>query len=140
LPEALHQPTIEAGRVLYRAAQARGQKRAVMLEAVGRAVGTYPTKDHVAIAGRVEHWLCWGNGRGKPCSDVVSRFRNFLDDAPDVRLPDGSPLVETHLPPGVASLHGGRMTNVDRVEAQAQALRAAHAAATADSSDTIGST
>jgi hypothetical protein len=93
LPEHLHDAAIAAGRVLYRTATARGQHRVVLLEAVGRAVSQRPTKDHVAVAEKVEHWLCWGKGQTKPCDDVVLRFRNFLVDAEDVRLPDGSPLA-----------------------------------------------
>ncbi len=93
LPEYLHDAAIAAGRVLYRTATARGQHRVVLLEAVGRAVSQRPTKDHVAVAEKVEHWLCWGKGQTKPCDDVVLRFRNFLVDAEDVRLPDGSPLA-----------------------------------------------
>ncbi len=78
--------------MLYRAAKARGQKKVVMLEAVGRAVGQRPTKDHVAVAEAVEHWLCWGNGQNARCADIVARFRTFLSDAPDVRIPSSSPL------------------------------------------------
>jgi hypothetical protein len=93
LPEYLHEPAITAARVLYRTAQRRGQKRPVLLEAVGRVVAQRPTKDHVDTAERIEFWLCWGKGQNKPCADVVQRFRDWLGDAPDIRLPNGSPLT-----------------------------------------------
>ncbi len=94
LPNHLHETATTAARVLYRAAQRRGQASVVLLEAVGRAVAQKPTKDHVEVAERIEHWLCWGNGKSKPCGDIVQRFRNWLKDSPDVRLPNGSPLLE----------------------------------------------
>lgn len=109
LPEGLHETTLAAGRVLYRAAKARGQKRAVMLEAVGRAVGQQPTKDHVAVAEKIEHWLCWGNGQKSPCKDIVGRFRDWLPDSADVRLPDGSPLADPA--PRAANVHPIRQSN-----------------------------
>ena len=125
LPTYLHEAAITAGRVLHRAAKARGQKRVVMLEAVGRAVGQRPTKDHVAIAEAVEHWLCWGNGQKAPCADIVARFRSFMADAPDVRLPNGSPLAQSPSSAGnVHPIHGRRMSSAEQVEAQIQALRA----------------
>jgi len=108
LPEHLHDAAIAAGRVLYRAAKAKGQTRPVMLEAVGRAVGQTATKDHLEVAGAVEHWLCWGNGQKVRCADVVARFRQFLADAPDVRLPSGSPLGE---PVTAANVHPIRQSN-----------------------------
>ena len=114
LPEHLHDAAIAAGRVLYRTATARGQHRVVLLEAVGRAVSQRPTKDHVAVAEKVEHWLCWGKGQTKPCDDVVLRFRNFLVDAEDVRLPDGSPLsVPAERGPNVHPIRQGQARNAN---------------------------
>ena len=105
LPVELHEVAKQAGRVLHRAAVARGQQRVVLLEAVGRAVGSHPTKDHVAVAERIEHWVCWGNGQGKPCRDIVARFRDWLGDSPDVRLPNGAAIAAPGaLPAGVSRL------------------------------------
>lgn len=69
--------------ILRRTAEARGSKP-VTLVAVARAIESHPKKDHRAIAGDLEHWLVHGNGVKRPAKDVVSRFRNFLSDAPDV--------------------------------------------------------
>jgi hypothetical protein len=89
LPEDLN-PQLEAAvrssfSILQRTAEARGAK-AVSLLAVARAVEGYPGKDHVAVAGSVEHWLIHGNGSRRPARDVVQRFRNFLADSPDAEV------------------------------------------------------
>lgn len=69
--------------ILQRTAEARGAKPVTLL-AVARAIESYPRKDHVAVAGNVEHWLVHGTGAKQKPKDVVSRFRNFLDSSEDV--------------------------------------------------------
>ncbi len=74
--------------ILQRTAEARGAKPVTLL-AVARAVESYPRRDHVAVAGNVEHWLVHGTGAKQKPKDVVARFRNFLDSSEDVAV--GSP-------------------------------------------------
>lgn len=72
--------------ILQRTAEARGSNPVTLL-AVARAVETFPRKDHVTVAGELEHWTVHGNGARKQAKDIVARFRNFLDGAPDVLRP-----------------------------------------------------
>lgn len=86
LPEGFDPRLAEAARcclpVLQRTAEARSAQPVTLL-AVARAVESYPRKDHAAVAGDVEHWTVHGNGAKRQAKDIVSRFRNFLDDSPD---------------------------------------------------------
>lgn len=76
--------------ILQRTAEARSAKPVHLLP-VARAVEQHPSKDHVAVAGSVEHWLVHGNGSKRPAKDIVARFRNFLADSPDAEVqPKGS--------------------------------------------------
>lgn len=68
--------------ILKRTAEAKGAKPVTLL-AVARAVESYPRKDHVAVAGALEHWCCHGNGANRPAKDIVARFRHFLANEPD---------------------------------------------------------
>lgn len=68
--------------ILQRTAEARGAKP-VFLLAVARAIESYPAKDHAVVAGKVEHWTVHGNGAKRQAKDIVSRFRNFLEDSAD---------------------------------------------------------
>lgn len=90
LPEGLDPRLAKAARsclpILQRTAEARGANP-VTLAAVARAVETYPRKDHVVVAGELEHWVVFGNGAKRPAKDIVGRFRNFLDGAADVARP-----------------------------------------------------
>jgi hypothetical protein len=71
--------------ILQRTAEARGAKPVTLL-AVARAVESYPQRDHVAVAGNVEHWLVHGIGAKQKPKDIVARFRNFLDSSEDVAV------------------------------------------------------
>lgn len=72
--------------ILQRTAEARGGKPVALL-AVYRAIEQFARKDHVRVAGEVEHWLLHGNGARASAKDIVSRFRNFLDGSPDLMRP-----------------------------------------------------
>lgn len=114
LPGDLLEPALAAGRILKAVAIRRGQARAVTRAAVGHAVLTFPDRDHVKVARDVEFWLEHGKGARRPCGDVVSRFRNFLDHS-DPR--PGPPL------PGAPRSAAESSTGSSRLRAMAAELR-----------------
>jgi hypothetical protein len=75
--------------ILRRTAEARGAQPVTLL-AVSRAIESFPHKDHAVVAGEVEHWVVHGNGAKRQAKDIVARFRNFLDGAPDQIRSSGS--------------------------------------------------
>lgn len=81
LPDELHAVAVAAGKILKRTAQQRGQAREVTRAAVGHAVLTFADRDHVKVARDVEAWLLHGRGARKSCSDIVARYRSFLDSS-----------------------------------------------------------
>lgn len=89
LPADFDPQLAEAARrclpILHRTAEARSAKPVHLLP-VARAIEQHPVKDHVAVAGSVEHWLVHGNGAKRPAKDIVVRFRNFLSDSPDAEV------------------------------------------------------
>lgn len=95
MPVELTDVAIAAGKVLKRAALARGQGLEVTRRAVGHAVLTYPDRDHLKRALDLENWLTnTPRGRRAPCKDVVQRWRHFLDDSdPMPRTPAGMPIT-----------------------------------------------
>jgi hypothetical protein len=99
LSDDLHDVAVEAGKILKRTALERGQKRVVTRAAVGRAVATFPDRDHVQVARDVEAWLLDGAGAARPCSDVVQRFRRFLSTSQPMAGPATLPRGVTQLRP-----------------------------------------
>ena len=75
--------------ILQRTAEARGAKAVAILPLL-RAVEQFPKRDHVAVAGNVEHWLLHGNGAKVSAKDVVGRYRRFLESSEDVIKPVSS--------------------------------------------------
>ena len=73
--------------VLDRVVAAKGGTVAPTLRAVGRVVGQFPRRDHIAEAEKLEHWLVDGNGRNQPNKDIVARYRAWLGNATDVLHP-----------------------------------------------------
>jgi len=76
--------------ILQRTAEARGAKEVAILPLL-RAVEQFPKRDHVAVAGNVEHWLLHGNGAKVSAKDIVGRYRRFLESSEDVIKPVSSP-------------------------------------------------
>lgn len=91
LPAELHTVAVTAGKILKKAALARGQRREVTRAAVGHAVLTHPDRDHVKVAREVEGWILHGKGAGRSCSDIVARYRNFLANADPIAGPPVAP-------------------------------------------------
>lgn len=111
LDPSLHEVAIAAGKILKATALRRGQKKEVTRAAVGHAVLSYPDRDHVNVARRVEAWLLYEKGARKPCSDIVARFRNFLDNS--------EPMAGPPLPAGVSPIRprGGKPNASDLLNA-----------------------
>lgn len=111
LDPSLHEVAIAAGKILKATALRREQKKAVTRAAVGHAVLSYPDRDHVNVARRVEAWLLYEKGARKPCSDIVARFRNFLDNS--------EPMAGPPLPAGVSPIRprGGKPNASDLLNA-----------------------
>lgn len=91
--------------ILQRTAEARSAKPVTLL-AVARAIESYPKKDHFAVAGNVEHWLCHGNGAKQKPKDIVARFRNFLDSSEDVAVASPSSTNGRRTDPALAKIIG----------------------------------
>lgn len=137
LPEHLQTIALAVGRLLKKTALQRGQRKPVTRAAVGHALLTFPDHDHVKVAREVEHWLLHGRGVRKPCADIVTRYRKFLDNS--------DPAAGPPLPAGVTPMHGPRpggggrrLSNAEQVDANIAALEAAEARLSAEASDTFG--
>jgi hypothetical protein len=71
---------------LGRIADARGAPRPARA-AIARAMVVRQAKGAATmlrVAERLEHWLTFGNGQRASCRDVVARWRDWLDQEPDV--------------------------------------------------------
>lgn len=126
LPDELHDVAIAAGRILKGAALERGQSRPVTRAAVGHAVLTFADRDHVVVARNVENWILHGKGRTQSCSDIVARYRRFLDGS-DPRPGPPLPPSSHGAPNGAANASTGPATMqamAERLRAEAAEIRA----------------
>lgn len=82
LPAELHAVAGQVLEVLDRIAKARGASIVPTLAAVGRAIGAYRQRDHLAVALELEHWMVHGDGQRYSARDVVARYRNQLARKP----------------------------------------------------------
>lgn len=77
LAVALHSTADAVVVILQRVAAAMGAK-VVTRAAVGRALVSFPGRDHVEVASDVEHYWVFGQGAGKKRHDAVLTYRNRL--------------------------------------------------------------
>lgn len=82
LPEEMHDRVVSVLTVLQRVQRERGGNLPTV-RGVGLAIAAYPNRDHVAVAGELEHWSTAGNGARKPQKDWARLFRTFLERAPE---------------------------------------------------------
>jgi hypothetical protein len=87
LDPQLQTPAGETKRVLDRVFHAKGGTVPPTLAAVGRAVASFPRRDHVGEAEKLEHWLVHGSGRRQANKDVVARYRTWLERADEQTPP-----------------------------------------------------
>lgn len=87
LPADLIPVVAEVKAILERVVFTKGGTVVPSLRSVGRIVGRFPRRDHVAEAEKLEHWLLEGNGRNQANKDVVARYRTWLGNAADSIAP-----------------------------------------------------
>ena len=80
-PEALA-PTVGAVRDVLCRVQAERGGHVPTLRGVALAVRRCPDRDHVQVAGELEHWATVGNGRNRPVKDWPRQYSAFLDRSP----------------------------------------------------------
>jgi hypothetical protein len=88
-PPSLVRAVHQALDVLRRVHSERGGHRPP-LRGVALAVGRYPDRDHVQVAGELEHWATVGNGRNRPIRDWPRQYAAFLDRSTDGSAPRSS--------------------------------------------------
>jgi hypothetical protein len=52
------------------------------LRGVGLVVAAFPDRDHLTVAGELEHWAVAGTGQRRDVRDWVATYRRFLTNAP----------------------------------------------------------
>jgi hypothetical protein len=52
------------------------------LRGVGLALRAFADRDHLTVAGELEHWALVGNGQARPIRDWAKLYRAFLERAP----------------------------------------------------------
>lgn len=96
--------------VLDRVFAAKGGTVAPTLAAVGRALDSYPDRDHVEEARKLEHWAVHGSGQRRASKDIVLRYRKWLESADAWTAPTGN-----------GSRHEAELARTRRVLAEAGA-------------------
>jgi hypothetical protein len=111
---------------LGRIADARGAVRPARA-AIARAMMTRQAKGAATmlrVAERLEHWLTFGNGQRASCRDVVARWRDWLDQEPDVperpAIAAMGPNVHAIRPPGRAIHSQAAMWDAMALELEAR--------------------
>lgn len=82
LVDELRDRAAAALTVLERVHGERGGNRPTR-RGVGLAIAAFPNRDHLAVAGELEHWSTAGNGATKPQKDWARLFRTFLERSPE---------------------------------------------------------
>lgn len=81
LPAHLRPVAEEALVVLRRTHDERGGNTPT-LRGVGLAVAALPDRDHLTVAGELEHWAVAGTGQRRDVRDWAATYRRFLANAP----------------------------------------------------------